>query len=159
GPVERGRTRSTKDDPIANVIFDPKDFTGLVSSRFSGAVVMWEGKFPAGTYAIVLEGRGGGDLWILGRGLFGGGVREGTAGRPARARGVSAVGATVNHRTWRAVGGETLRLVEGRVEDPGGLTVTPLGALIAGPVAPFSGAGPGLGGEPKPDVLAPGVAV
>src|SRR5262249_21702204 len=146
-PVARGSTRSSQlGGAIANVIFDPKDFGSLVSSRFSGAIATWEGVFPGGLYDIVLEGNGGADLWIAGQASFAAGIREYTLGSPAMHPDIIAVGATVNRTSFRAAAGETLTLVSGQIDEPAGLSVSPVGASIAGPVGTFSGAGPGLGG-------------
>src|ERR1700687_752245 len=77
-----------------------------VPAQSHGAVVMWAGQWPPGTYFITLEGSGNVDLYLQGDGDavvpggsdfgFAHGTREGTVTLPATHPDIIAVGCTIN---------------------------------------------------------------
>ncbi len=169
-PVANGDQvgKNTK-DYNAGVIHGSGAKGSAVPAGSLGATVVWSGKWPAGSYAVTLQGEGSAELYLDGSGdanLFGStptsftiGVREGTVGLPATHPDLIAVGATVNREGWKSISGQSLTLGvtqldrTGRVRDP---RQTEGLRPVDGDVAAFSGAGPNALGVPKPDILAPG---
>jgi hypothetical protein len=136
-----------------------------------GAVVIWNGTWPSGTYYVTLEGSGTADLFLQSSGDaslpgltnvgFAGGVREGTVDLPATHPSIIAVGCTVSKPSWTSEAGGTVRFVVPELDPAGGLP-DPQGklrSLVNGEVCYFSGAGPTLTGVPKPEISAPGAVV
>ena len=78
-----------------------------------GAVVIWQGNLPAGTYAITLTGTGSAELYLEGTGRlsadgsvgFSFGVRESTVYVPATQPSIIGVGCTINKAEWVSVAG------------------------------------------------------
>jgi subtilisin family serine protease len=126
-----------------------------LTSDTNGAVVAWDGAWPAGEFAILLRGKGTAQLWVVGQGDVGpsqGGLyfrralKQGTINVPATHPELLAVGCTVNRVRWTPLGGDPIELAAlGPEENP-----TPDGACY------FSSAGPLPNGWPKPDISAPG---
>jgi hypothetical protein len=148
-----------------------------------GAVVIWTGQWPAGTYSITLQGEGTASLWLQSSGAlapdgspvgFAYGVREGTINLPATQPGLIGVGCTVNRTKWTPIyaasypggndGGLAIKMTDSpSLDDAGGLAVDG-GAnggvpFLEGEVCWFSSAGPNVLGVPKPEISAPGAWV
>ncbi len=148
---------------------EPKD--SPVPPQSHGAVVIWSGKWPVGTYFITLVGSGNADLYLQGDGdalIPGGssfgfehGVREGTVALPATEPSIIAVGCTVSKSGWRSINGSMFGLPVPVLDAVGGMP-NPLGAergAIDGEPCWFSSAGPTLTGVQKPEVAAPGAII
>jgi subtilisin family serine protease len=142
-----------------------------VPSDSHGAVVVWQGKWPRGTYYITLAGHGTADLYEQGTGDasvpgvrdvgFSEGVREGTVNLPATSPGIIGVGCTINKKSWRSIHGVGLGLQVPVLDARGGM-VDPMGAArdpVDGEPCWFSSAGPTVTGVPKPEIMAPGAAI
>ena len=169
-PVAPGQSAGSSDHQAG--VYNGSQPTGsLVPSQSNGAVVVWQGTWPSGTYFVTLTGSGTADLYLQATGDasvpggaqvgFAAGVREGTIGLPATNPSLIGVGCTVNKASWTdlrhfkiGVPVPVLDAVGGEV-DPGGLTRS----LLEGEPCWFSGAGPTLTGVPKPDIMAPGAAI
>ena len=136
----------------------------------NGAVVVWTGKWPAGTYKVTLRGDSGssglvdlymetgGDVAEGATGSFGfaAGVREGTINLPATNPSIIGVGCTVNRTTWTGITGATSSL-HVPVLDAAGTSFSGLTrALADGEICWFSSAGPTETGVQKPEIAAPG---
>jgi subtilisin family serine protease len=133
----------------------------------NGAVVVWQGAFPAGTYYVTLSGTGSVDLYEQGTGDaqnstgWVNGVREATITLPATSPSLIAVGCTINKTAWRNDQGYALGLsvplldAAGAMPDPTGATRDP----IPGEPCSFSSAGPTLTGVQKPEIMAPGAVI
>jgi subtilisin family serine protease len=137
--------------------------------------VVWTGRWPAGTYAVTLEGTGMAELYLQGLGdaslgassqaLFANGVREGTINLPATHPDIIGVGCTVNRPRWTSIAGADVGLRVPRLDEPGGLAaprskdVAAFRDMIDGEVCWFSSAGPTATGVPKPEISAPGALV
>lgn len=140
-----------------------------VPATSSGAVVIWQGHWPGGTYAVTLDGSGTVDLYAQGTGDaaaigavgWRSGVREGTINLPATNPSIIGVGCTINKPSWRSIHGVPLGLAvplldgAGDAPDPSGATRDPL----PGEPCWFSSAGPTLTGVQKPEIMAPGAAI
>lgn len=143
------------------------------SSR--GAVVVWTGKWPKGTYGVTLEGTGMAEMYLQGLGdaslgsdrqaTFQNGVREGTINLPATHPDIIGVGCTVNRPRWTSIAGADVGLRVPKLDEPGGLgaprvdNVPAFRDLFEGEVCWFSSAGPTAAGVPKPEIAAPGALV
>jgi subtilisin family serine protease len=143
-----------------------------VASGSNGAVVIWTGAWPTGTYAVKLEGEGTADLWMqassgvtapnedpLG---FAYGVREGTINLPATQASLISVGCTVSRTQWTSISGLLLGedvTVGVALDDAGGLPVDGSAPFTNGEICYFSSAGPNVLGVPKPEISAPGAYV
>jgi hypothetical protein len=154
-----------------------------VPTGSQGAVVVWSGQWPAGTYSITLQGEGTASLWLQSPGAlapdgspvgFAYGVREGTINLPATQPGLIGVGCTVNRTKWSPIyaasypgvddGGLTIGMTDSPgLDNAGGLAVdggADGGApFLEGEVCWFSSAGPNVLGVPKPEISAPGAWV
>jgi subtilisin family serine protease len=141
-----------------------------IPSDSSGAVAIVSGDWPAGTYAITLEGEGTVDLYLEGTNdvVIGGNtgfpspVREGTITLPATNPGIIAVGCTINRLQWSSIDGVIGWQMEPQLDPAGALPVVGANGMVAqraiagGEVCWFSSAGPNLDGVPKPEIAAPG---
>jgi subtilisin family serine protease len=140
-----------------------------VPASSNGAVIIWQGHWPAGTYNVTLDGSGTVDLYAQGTGDaaavgavgWSTGVREGTINLPATNPSIIGVGCTINKPSWRSIHGAPLGLSvpvldsAGDAPDPSGATRDP----IPGEPCWFSSAGPTLTGVQKPEIMAPGAAI
>jgi subtilisin family serine protease len=171
-PLSEGNENAHDADQYnSGVIFGSGIQNSPVPSNSHGAVVVWTGTWPAGTYAVTLEGRGYADLYLSASGAaqdavtFSAGVRDGTVGLPATSASIISVGCSIDQSSWRSQGGDHITLGEPVLDAYGGLPMfdaqgnietdtPPLGAVCY-----FSSAGPNIVGVPKPDLLAPGAAV
>jgi subtilisin family serine protease len=175
-PVEIGHQNGKNEQQYnAGVIYGPDIPTSPIPEGSRGAVVVWQGKWPFGTYAITLEGSGMAELYLQGLGdagpgaehpaIFANGVREGTINLPATHPAIIGVGCTVNRPRWTSIAGAEVALKLPVLDPPGGLlTFTPDDKLIErelfeGEVCWFSSAGPTAAGVPKPEIAAPGALV
>ena len=148
-----------------------------VPSGSNGAVAIWTGSWPAGTYTLTLSGSGTADLYVEGTGSLAGqgavgfawGVRESTITLPATESSLIAVGCTINKASWLPIHAQRDshgKLLEPYLQVPdldtaGGLPAADGGTRFAIPGEPcyFSSAGPTLTGIQKPEIMAPGGAI
>ncbi len=172
-PVANGQEQGKNEKGYnAGVINGSGSTSSPVPSASHGAVVVWSGAWPSGTYTITLEGHGTADLFLQGIGdaapgglkpaSFAAGVREGTINLPGTHPSIIAVGCTVNRPKWLTID----KITEGQavpvLDDRGGLVLgdpsgSPLTrAVEEGEACWFSSAGPTLTGVPKPEISAPG---
>ncbi|MCL2725589.1 MAG: S8 family serine peptidase [Polyangiaceae bacterium] len=140
-----------------------------------GAVVVWTGAWPSGTYEITLVGSGMAELYLEGvedaalgasrPATFANGVREGTITLPATHPSIIGVGCTVNRAEWTSIGDARVRLEVPILDGPGGMPLLSGTGQIQyrdlgeGEVCWFSSAGPTATGVPKPEIAAPGALV
>lgn len=138
------------------------------SSR--GAVIVWQGRFPTGTYQITMTGgEGTADLYAVGTGDaanpglvgFAYGVRESTINLPATNPGIIGVGCTINKANWVSVTALKVGLAVPVLDATGGLADLEAQPRDPEPGEPcwFSSAGPTLTGIAKPEIMAPGAAI
>jgi hypothetical protein len=140
-----------------------------VPSASSGAVVVWQGRWSAGTYYVTLSGSGTADLYVQGTGDaaapgivgWANGVRDGTINLPATHPAILGVGCTINKPSWTSIRDSKLGLsvplldAAGDTPDPSGAARDP----TPGEPCWFSSAGPTLTGLQKPEIMAPGAAI
>lgn len=140
---------------------------GPVPKGSHGAVVLWQGTWPAGQYEVVLEGEGTADLYLQAGGdatggsrpaSFVSGVREGTINLPATHPAIISVGCTVNRVNWTSIDKAQVALHVPLLDGVGGMPL--VGAaprnLQDGEMCWFSSAGPTVTGVPKPEIASPG---
>jgi subtilisin family serine protease len=169
-PVEPGASAgATTDDYEAAIVNGSEPANSPVPPQSHGAVVIWTGKWPAGTYFVTLAGSGNADLYLQGDGdagipggaTFAHGVREGTVTLPATHPSIISVGCTISKLGWRSINkspfgfGVPLLDPVGGMPDPRGGEREP----IDGEPCWFSSAGPTLTGVQKPEIAAPGAAI
>ncbi len=166
--LEAGKNTS---DYNAGVIYGQSDSSSPVPVTSHGAVVVWTGKWPKGTYEIELDGDGTADLYLQGTGdasAFSGtpahfayGVREGTVNLPATNPNIIGVGCTVNRTRWASIGGADVGVSVPVLDAVGGLpdSKSPGRDLNQGEICWFSSAGPNAAGVAKPEIAAPGGVV
>ncbi len=137
-----------------------------VPARSRGAVVVWQGAWPGGTYAVTLSGTGTADLYVQGTGDVGGtvgfvdAVREGTINLPATNPSIIGVGCTINKTSWRSIDQVPVKLAVPLLDAAGATPVAGASrAAVGGEPCWFSSSGPTLTGVPKPEIMAPGAAV
>lgn len=142
---------------------------GQIPATSLGAIVVWQGVWPAGTYAVTLSGQGTADLYLQGTGDgsnpgavgFVDAVRESTINLPATHPAIISVGCTVNKNGWRSVDDGHIELqappldLAGGEPNPAAMPVD----LTSGEPCWFSSAGPTIVGVPKPEIMAPGAAI
>ncbi|MDP9001334.1 MAG: S8 family serine peptidase [Myxococcota bacterium] len=140
-----------------------------IPAESHGAVVVWQGQWPAGTYHVTLSGSGMADLYVMGTGDvanpgdvgFADAVRESTINLPATHPEIIGVGCTINKKSWQSAGGGISLPSPPPLDTAGGEfdpNATPRD-LFDGEPCWFSSAGPTLMGLPKPEILAPGAAI
>jgi hypothetical protein len=160
-PVADGATDSigTSTTPYQAIIYNgSKAPGGDVPTTSSGAEVIWQGAWPAGTYSITLVGSGTADLYAsftgdannydTGTDGFVDALRDGTINLPATSPTILSVGCTINKTSWASIGGTVPPL----------LFHAPYAGLPGEPCY-FSSAGPTLTGIAKPEIMAPGAAI
>jgi len=136
----------------------------------SGAVIVWQGTWPSGTYEITLTGgEGTADLYAVGTGDaanpgvvgFSYGVRESTINLPATNPSIIGVGCTINKASWVSVSDLKVGLAVPVLDATGGLADLQAQPRDPMPGEPcwFSSAGPTLTGMAKPEIMAPGAAI
>lgn len=178
-PVEQGHQNGKNTDEYnAGVIYGAGLEGSPIPEASHGAVVVWTGKWPEGTYNVTLEGTGMAELYLQGLGdasmgsdrqaIFANGVREGTINLPATHPSIIGVGCTVNRPRWTSIAGADVGLRVPILDGPGGLPAPRLKTkdapsvfrdLNEGEVCWFSSAGPTATGAPKPEIAAPGALV
>ncbi len=159
-PVAPGRFAFDEGPDVTAVVLNQVSIDELPDSDdlTHGAALVLEGDFKPGTvYGVIVRGTGNAQLWVQSEGqlspeisegvVFPGATRSGTITIPGVSPELIAVGATVNRTTWPSRDDGTVELLE-----------------LAGPwieesPAFFSSDGPNRDGHPKPDILAPGVAL
>ncbi|HVH42071.1 MAG TPA: S8 family serine peptidase, partial [Labilithrix sp.] len=132
-PVEAGRqSGKNTTDYNAGVIFGAEHPNSPIPQTSNGAVVVWQGKWPAGTYNIALEGAGMAELYMQSLGdaalgsqpaAFTHGVREGTINLPATHPSIIGVGCTVNRARWSSIAGADVALKVPLLDREGGLPI------------------------------------
>lgn len=179
-PVGPG-VESGKNTPEYNAgVIHGTTASSVVPVGSNGAIVVWTGRWPSGTYNVVLEGEGMAELYLQGVGdaapagrrpsSFTNGVREGTVNLPATHPSIIGVGCTTNLPRWRSIAGSTVALrvpllddsgslPAARVRDKTGAVYQPVRDLLDGEVCWFSSAGPTATGVQKPEISAPGAMV
>jgi hypothetical protein len=142
-----------------------------VPAQSLGAVIVWQGAWPAGTYSVTLDGTGTADLFVESSGDavnaqgipdgFAEGVREGTINLPATNPSIIGVGCTINKRSWLAIDQSENFLQVPLLDAVGGLpnADSEMRSAIEGEPCWFSSAGPTLTGVQKPEIMAPGAAI
>jgi subtilisin family serine protease len=169
-PVANGQTGNDATSFYTASVVNGSTASGSqVPSGSNGAVVIWTGTWPTGTYSITLQGDGTADLWMqssltsapnfdpLG---FAYGVREGTINLPATQPSLIAVGCTVNRTEWTAIDGQLIGYPSSPgLDQAGGLPSDASAPFLGGEVCWFSSAGPTVTGVPKPEISAPGAFV
>ena len=171
-PVNEGEQKGKSADGYnSGVIYGSSVPGSSIPKGSRGAIVLWSGRWPTGTYAVTLSGRGMVELYLYGYGdaalsgstpaYFTGAVREGTVTLPATSPDIIAVGCTVSGPTWRSLAGQRISLGAPLLDPAGGLP-DPSGqhrAVEDGEICYFSSAGPTVTGVPKPDIAAPGMII
>lgn len=178
-PVAEGHQNGKNTDTYnAGVLYGAGQDGSPIPDASRGAVVVWTGKWPSGTYTVTLEGTGMAELYLQGIGdaalgaqrqaTFSHGVREGTVNLPATHPSIIGVGCTVNRPRWTSIAGAEVGLRVPLLDLAGGLSAprpTRNNAppvfrdLLEGEVCWFSSAGPTAAGVPKPEIAAPGALV
>lgn len=169
-PIQAGTSGGKVSGAVSAGVYNGSNVANSpVPAGSQGAVVVWEGAFPAGTYAVTLRGSGAAELWLQGTGDLGVegavgftyGVREGTINLPATHPSIIGVGCTINKKQWVSVQRIGLGLQVPDLDAVGGLPSN--GGTAHDPVTGepcwFSSAGPTLTGLEKPEIMAPGAAV
>jgi len=160
-PVGKGRTggfRASDDSLTAAIYNGAVGAASPLPAGSHGAVVVWDGKWPAGQITLELEGEGFVGAWVearfddpvaAGSIFFEVATRAGTINVPASHPDLIAVGCTVNRTQWTD-----------RDFVAHDITQTPYFALApADGSCYFSSAGPSATGASKPDISAPGAMV
>lgn len=179
-PVERGHQNAKNtNDYNAGIIYGSNLEGSAVPQGSNGAVVIWAGAWPSGTYNIRLEGKGVAELYLEGLGevglgtskpaVFASAVREGTINLPATHPSIIGVGCTVNRVRWTSITGAQVGLRMPVLDREGGLPIrkaitpqdddSPFRDVLEGEVCWFSSTGPTATGVPKPEIAAPGAMV
>ncbi|MFO0737005.1 MAG: S8 family serine peptidase [Labilithrix sp.] len=179
-PVEKGHQNAKNtDDYNAGIIYGSNLEGSAIPEGSNGAIVIWAGSWPSGTYNIRLEGKGVAELYLEGLGevglgtskpaVFASAVREGTINLPATHPSIIGVGCTVNRGRWTSITGSQVVLRQPLLDKEGGLpirrAITPQEStatsrdVFEGEVCNFSSTGPTATGVPKPEIAAPGAMV
>ncbi|WP_394833231.1 S8 family serine peptidase [Pendulispora rubella] len=171
-PIGDGQTRGKKgdnDDYEAGVIYGSTATDSPVPAGSRGAVVLWSGKWPKGTYYVTFTGEGTADLYLgrtgdvqtINPATFAAGLREGTINLPGTHPSILSVGCTVNRPNWVSIAGGKVG-VRVPVLDAAGGMVDASKELIPpteGDACWFSSAGPNVNGVAKPEISAPGAGI
>jgi hypothetical protein len=170
-PVGEGDSAGKNTNDYNAAIYNGKTSDTPVPQQSHGAVVVWQRKWPTGTYNITLSGSGTAELYLQATGdasipgvrevNFVHGVRESTINLPATTPSIIGVGCTINKPSWRNMHMARLGLVVPVLDESGGM-VDPGGATrdaVGGEPCWFTSAGPTLTGLQKPEIMAPGAAI
>jgi subtilisin family serine protease len=167
-PVDPGQSAGKNESAYSAAVYNGSAPSGSpVPSGSNGAVVIWQGQWPPGTYEVTLSGTGTADLYLQGTGDaaggsvgFANGVREGTINLPATNPSIIGVGCTINKVGWTSLHGAPLGLDMPVLDAVGGMPEDAMPVLpTAGQPCWFSSAGPTLTGLQKPEIMAPGAAI
>ncbi len=169
-PVSAGQSGGKTATNYSAGVYNGSGSSGSpVPSSSLGAVALWQGVIPGGTYDIILSGSGTADLYLEGTGDlapdgsvgFTYGVRESTVTLPATNGALIGVGCTINKREWTSIQGVELGLAVPDLDTVGGLPAADGGTRdpVGGEPCWFSSAGPTLTGVQKPEIMAPGAAI
>jgi subtilisin family serine protease len=155
--------------PIAAVYNGSQPAGSPVPADSQGAVVVWQGNWPSGTYRITLSGSGTADLYFVATGDaaveglgsvgFAQAVRDATITLPATQPAIIGVGCTINKPSFVGIDGAYFPLQVPLYDAAGGTATGALRSAVGGEPCWFSSAGPTLTGVAKPDVMAPGAAI
>jgi len=169
-PIDEGTQRGKNASGYnAGVIYGASVAGSPIPPGSRGAVVIWSGRWPSGTYSVTLKGEGTADLFMQTGGdaasthpaSFVGAVREGTINLPATHPSLIAVGCTVNRPKWTSIAkgqvGLHVPVLDAAGGEPAGNDEQRL--LVDGEICWFSSAGPTTSGVPKPEISAPGGVV
>ncbi|MEO6574728.1 MAG: S8 family serine peptidase, partial [Polyangiaceae bacterium] len=164
--VSNGSQRGKNTSDYTSGVFNGQTAGSPIPGDSHGGVVIWQGKWPAGTYNVTLAGEGTVDLFMQASGDaassrpvgFAGGVREGTINLPATHPDIIAVGCTVNRTKWISIAKTPVALHVPLLDGVGGLQdpSKQTRELEDGEMCWFSSAGPTVTGVPKPEISAPG---
>jgi subtilisin family serine protease len=169
-PVGTGQSAGkTTSEYTAGVYNGSGSGSDPVPAASLGAVVIWQGNLPGGTYSITLTGTGSAELYLEGTEAlsadgsvgFSFGVRESTVYVPATHPEIIGVGCTINKSEWTSIDGLKLTLHVPDLDTAGGLPAADGGVRdpVGGEPCWFSSAGPTLTGLQKPEIMAPGGAI
>jgi len=168
-PLAYGFSRTREGGGLSVAVLHGPNAVEEIPSESRSAIVVASGRFGAPAPRVVLAGEGRADLWFDAGALaaqgpagFLRGVREGTITEPAVHPALLAVGATVSRAAWTSVtGAGPFPFTRPALDAAGGVQAAPPRALpvLDGEIADFSALGPNALDHPKPDVLAPGVAI
>jgi subtilisin family serine protease len=168
-PLAYGFSRTREAGGLWTAVLHGPNAIDEISSESRSAIVVASGRFGSPAPRIVLAGEGRADLWFdaaafaaQGPAGFARGVREGTITEPAVHPELLAVGATVARAAWTSASGAgPFPFTRFVLDDAGGTPLVPArtAPVVDGEVADFSALGPNARDVPKPDVLAPGVAI
>jgi subtilisin family serine protease len=166
---ENGERGDNADGHNAGIFQGPSS-SSPVPEGTNGAVIVWAGAWPSGTYNVVFDGEGMAELYLQTFGeasgaggggpvRFARGVRAGTINLPASHPDIIGVGCTVNQAKWRSIEGFDIGPVVPLTDGAGGLPADGTRESTVGEVCWFSSAGPNAAGVPKPEIAAPGSGV
>jgi subtilisin family serine protease len=167
-PVEENQSAGKNTSDYSAAVYNGSAAGSSVPQQSHGAIVVWQKKWPAGTYSITLSGTGTADLYAQGTGdaVSGGrevgfayGVREGTINLPATAPSIIGVGCTINKTGWYSQLGDPLGLSVPVLDARGASATGAMRDAVTGEPCWFSSAGPTLTGIEKPEIMAPGAAI
>lgn len=162
--ISEGSREATIDGITASVTWDRSLSGGLVPPGANEALVYVRGKMKNRRAYLRLEGEGKILIRMAANPAdavsFTYGSREASISLPASAANVIGVGCTVNRTVYRMLTGKTVPLPPRQVLDPAGALSTDQDVpVVDGQICTFSGAGPGVDGSMKPELVAPGGGV
>jgi subtilisin family serine protease len=154
---------------VAGIYNGSQPAASPVPADSQGAVVVWQGAWPSGTYAITLSGTGTADLYFVATGDavgpgsgsvgFAQAVRDATVALPATQPSIIGVGCTINKPSWTSIDDVFVALQVPLFDAAGGTATGVTRDAIGGEPCWFSSAGPSLTGLAKPEIMAPGGAI
>ncbi|MFO0666913.1 MAG: S8 family serine peptidase [Polyangiaceae bacterium] len=160
--ISEGSREASLDGLTASVTWDRSLSGGLVPPGANEALVYIRGTMTKERHAYIrLEGEGKVLMRLAANpadaAAFTYGTRESSITLPAAAPNVIGVGCTVNRTVYRSMSGTLVPLPPRQVLDPaGGLPSKVDAPVVDGQICTFSGAGPGVDGAMKPEIVAPG---
>jgi subtilisin family serine protease len=170
-PVSPGQSAGAKPNSayVAGIYNGSQPKGSPVPSDSQGAVVVWQGAWPTGTYTITLSGTGTADLYFVATGDAAGSgvssvgfaqaVRDATVTLPATQPSIIGVGCTINKTAWTSIDDVFVPLQVPLFDAAGGTATGLTRDAIGGEPCWFSSAGPSLTGLAKPEIMAPGGAI
>ncbi len=168
-PVGDGLTRSEKADGLELGVLRGANAVEDIPRGSSSAIVLVSGRWGAEPPELLLEGAGRAEMWFdaaafraQGPAGFRHSVRDGSVAEPAAHPAFIGVGCTVSRPSWTSVTGNgPFFFPRLALDAQGGVALAPARYVhvIDGDVCDFSAAGPSATGVPKPDLVAPGLAI